>query len=241
MKTSLILLAVLTGVLTLTACGDQVALDRAKADQIRQQAADEHAAKVTAEARKQADWESTQAARDSAKVTFYLLVTIALVVGLVFLGGVGAFYLWQLVKARSLYALRQAEAKADLVEIKIDGDTMTWPLLVSRGSIHNPQVGQVARLGQPRPPDPQLAAGDSLMRSIRVVTTGLTKMAGTRDSAGPADALGRVLRTRQGNVAGSLPQVQAPHRSDRSGDSAGTGAEQGGAVVGPADDEIIDL
>ena len=234
MKTRLILLVVLTGVLTLTACGDQVAIDRAKADQIRQQAADEHAAKVTAEARKQADWESTQAARDSAKEIGYLLLTIALVVVVVFLVGVGAFYLWQQVRARSLYALRQAAAKADLVEIKIDRGTMTWPLLVSRGAIHNPQVGQVARIGQPQPPDPQLAAGDSLIRSIRVVSTGLTKMAErTNDSAGPADALG--------NLAGALPQVQAPRRSDLSGDSAGAGAERGGAVIGPDDAEIIDL
>jgi hypothetical protein len=191
-------------VLVLISCtGDQGAIDRAKADRIRQETADESAARVATEARRQADWEKNRDAAHFTKSAVMKILVIALMVLLV----VVLFLFWDMGRATSdawrTYAGKRAELAAGRFEV--DRETRTFPALVADNAVHNLETGQVYRLGVPQLPDPQQVAVSGQVRALGVAAQAAERIGKKTEDARAADALP--------GLGASIPLVLPPGES----------------------------
>jgi hypothetical protein len=197
-----LLMLVLAGLVIslLTACGDPAAIDRAKARRIDQQTEDQSEARAAQEARKQADWEDTRAALNFARQVFFLLVAIslaaAILCGLLVLVVRG----WQ--ASRAIVAFAEQRAVLEASTLRLDTRTLTWPALIRDGAVHNLQTGEVYRLGEPKPADPQQVTGDVLIRAIGAGTRGIEQIGKKTRDGQTADAIPA--------LAGAVPLVLRP-------------------------------
>jgi hypothetical protein len=185
----LILLALL--VFFLSACGDQGAIDRAKADEIERQAEIDAQAKLANEGRKQADWEATRQGANVAKTVFFVIVGIVLALALAAVLLAIGYLVWRgaiaLGRAIAVYAEQRAIIKAGI--IKIDKETRTFPALVAGDAVHNLKTGAVYPLGRTRGANPQLATISGQVRALGIAAQAAERIGkGTKD-AQAADAL----------------------------------------------------
>ena len=200
-----IFVLVATLVFLASACvGDETATDRAKADRIRQETANEAASRAASEARSQADWESTRAATNLAKQAFLLLLAVTVAVALLFALAIVLVRLWQVSRSIVTYAETRAALKAGAIHV--DRQTLTWPTLVNGDAIHNLQTGEVYRLTEPKPADSQQVTGDVFIRALGAGTQGAVKIGkSVKEGSGAADAIGA--------MSGALPLVLGGARS----------------------------
>lgn len=194
MALALVLLA-----LALGGCGDQAAIDQAKADKIRAETQQKIEAAEAAEARKEADWAVTRQASNLGKAV--MAACLGVVVS-VFVLGLALIVLsrgWQLSGVAVGYAQARAELNARLVHV--DGN-LVWPAIILSGAIHNLQTGEVLRLGQSKPPTPQLVTGDVVLRSLAVGSQAVQAIGKRAKSPLAADAIP--------GLAASIPLVTPP-------------------------------
>lgn len=205
-KRMIIITLTLTVVLLGAACSSvESTVDRAKADRIRLEAADESAARVASEARSQADWEATRESANLTKQVALLFLAITLAVSLLFASAIVLVRLWQ--ASRSLVTYAETRAKLKAGAIHVDRQTLTWPTLVNGDAIHNLQTGEVYRLAEPRLADPQQVTGDAFIRALGAGTRGAVKVADrAKESNGAADAIA--------TLGGALPLVLGGRASD---------------------------
>ncbi len=201
----ILILLILTGLL-LAGCGDKAVIDRAKAERIRQETEDKSAARQAEELRKQEDWEVTRKAVNSVKQVFFLLVVCTLSVALSFVLAVAVYRWWQASRAIVTYAETRAALAAGM--LKVDQQTLTWPVLVVGDAVHNLETGEVFRLSEPKPADPQQVTGDALIRALAVGTRGVAQLGKTTKDAQAADAIPA--------LAGAVPLVLRPLQPGKS-------------------------
>ena len=204
-----IIVLMLTVVLLAAACGGgETVVDRAKADQIRRESADDSAARAASEARSQADWESTRVSMNLARQVVLLLLAGTLAVSLLFIFAIVLVRLWQVSRSLVTYAETRAALKAGAIHV--DRQTLTWPTLVNGNAIHNLQTGEVFRLAKPRLADPQQVTGDAFIRALGAGTQGAIKIADKTDNShSAADAIG--------TLGGALPLVLGGRESEAEG------------------------
>jgi hypothetical protein len=185
-KAKILILVTLTG-LILVGCGDKAAIDRAKAERIRKEASDESAARRAEEQRKQADWEATREAANFAKQVFLLLVVCTLSVALACVLAIAVCRWWQASRTIITYAETRALLVAGL--IKVDRQTRTRPVLVLSDAIHNFDTGEVYKLSEPKPADPQQVTGDVLIRAFGIGVEGAAQIGKASKEGQAVDAI----------------------------------------------------
>jgi hypothetical protein len=198
-KTKVVILVALVGLL-LSACGDEAAIDQAKARRVDQQTADDAARRANEREREMADWKATRPASNVSEMVFIVIVSVSIALSIAAALAVCVLRWWQASRAVVAYAEQRAALAAGM--IRVNPHTLTWPALINGGAVHNLQTGQVYRLGEPRAADPQQVAGDVLIRALGVGTRGAAQIAKSAKNAQPADAIP--------TLAGAMPLVLRP-------------------------------
>lgn len=177
--------------LLLSACGDQDAIDRARADEIAQQADADARAKDADEARKQADWEATRDAVGVAKSVFFVIVGVVLALALAAVMLAIGYLVWRAVVALGRGAAVYAEKRAALAAgmVKVDPETRTFPALVAGDAIHNLETGEVFSLGRARGANSQMVAISGQVRALGVTAQAAERIGKGTGNAQAADAL----------------------------------------------------
>ncbi len=210
--------------LLLTACGDPEAIDRAKARRIDQQTEDEAEQRAAERERAQADWEDTRQAINVARQVFFLIVGISLAVVILFGLAVLVLRGWQASRGMVVFAEQRAALAA--TTLRLDARTLTWPALIRDGAVHNLETGEVYRLGEPKPADPQQVTGDVLIRAVGVGSRGIAQIGKRTKDVQAADAIPA--------LAGALPLVLRPLAPE---DSRRPGRNNGMTSINKAKEE----
>ncbi len=198
-KTKVLILVTLLGLL-LSACGDKAAIDQAKARRVDQQTADDAALRANEREREMADWEATRPVTNVSEMVFIVVVSASIALSIAAALAVFVLRWWQASRAMVAYTEQRAALAAGM--IRVNPHTLTWPMLISDGAVHNLQTGEVYRLAEPRAADPQQVTGDVLIRALGVGTRGAAQIAKSAKNAQPADAIP--------TLAGAMPLVLRP-------------------------------
>jgi hypothetical protein len=200
--------------LLLSACGDEAAIDQARARRIEQQTADDAAKRADEREREMADWKATRPASNAAEMVFIIVVSVSIALSVAAALAVLVLRWYQASRAVIVYAEQRAALLAGMV--RVSPTTLTWPTLVNGGAVHNLETGEVYRLGEPRAADPQQVTGDVLIRALGVGARGAAQIAKCAKNAQPADAIP--------TLAGAMPLVLRPIEA---GESRRNGAKGG--------------
>jgi hypothetical protein len=197
MKTSGLLLLLLFLTLGCESAGER-AVKEAEAKAIEMQAQQELAEAEAAEARKQADWEGTKAARDASRSAFFVLLYTSM--------GVFCFFA-ALVLAFRVYTLgRAVQRKADLASrlVQLNAQTSTYPVLIMNGAAHVLETGAVIKLGENRDEVPQLMEHSAFTRQLALAGRTAERIAKTTKDAQAGDLFGTAAGVLPSSERGSL-------------------------------------
>lgn len=165
-----------------------------QAEATRQAIQEQAEARAAAEARRQADWEDTRAAINSAKNLTLRLVSWSFASAISILFFVLIFRAWRFLGHINRKAMMRS------LSIYPDPQTGQYPLLLFKGAIHDLNTGLVLRAGQEQPALEQLVASQSYARALTIAANGAVKVAEQTKDAQAGD----IIFT----AAGSIPQIR---------------------------------